>query len=179
MNEDEKQKEEQKQIAYRDARITGEYDKIWQSVGKCVFCDMRDKYVFYEENGVVMTVALFAYIDGNFMIIPRRHVNSVKDLTDLEWATFRKFMYIGKKIVREVHGIKALNYVLRDGGAGASSTVSDHIHMHVIPFDKPDLIKWNYRTLKFTPLENANLYKDVRKKIDKLGKRYDEKYGDE
>src|SRR5688500_13735080 len=111
--------EKQKQEYYRDARTGGYYGKIWTSVGKCVFCDMRDKYTFYEENSIVMTVALFAYIDGNLMIVPRRHVRSVKELTDAEWETIRKCMYLAKKLIRKVHGIKGLQYIIRDGGIEA------------------------------------------------------------
>jgi diadenosine tetraphosphate (Ap4A) HIT family hydrolase len=171
--------EQKKQEYYRDARTGGYYGEIWTTVGKCVFCDLRDKYIFHEENGIVMTVALFAYIDGNFMIIPRRHIRSIKDLTDSEWQTIRKFMYIAKKIIREVHGIKGLQYILRDGGIVAQSTVSDHLHIHCVPFDAPDLNTWNYRNLKYTPLENAEFYKKEHEKIVKLSKRFEKKYSDE
>jgi diadenosine tetraphosphate (Ap4A) HIT family hydrolase len=173
------QNEDEKQNYYKNARTGGYYGKIWTSVGKCVFCDLREKYIFHEDNGIVMTVALYAYIDGNFMILPRRHVKSIKELTHKEWETVRKFMYLAKKLVREVHGVKGLQYILRDGGIVAQSTVSDHLHMHVIPFDAPDLVKWNYRNLKYTPLQNAELYKSQKNKIEKLSKRYDKKYNDE
>lgn len=169
--------EQKKQEYYRDARTGGYYGDIWTSVGKCVFCDLRDKYIFYEENNVVMTVALFAYIDGNLMIIPRRHVRSVKELTAEEWKTVRKMMYIAKKLIRKVHGIKGLQYIIRDGGIEAQSTVSDHLHIHCIPFDAPDLSSWNYRRLKYTPLENAELYRKQQSKIAQLNKKFEEKYG--
>lgn len=168
--------DKKKQEYYRDARTGGYYGEIWTSVGKCVFCDMREKYIIHEENGVVMTVALFAYIDGNIMIVPRRHVKSVKHLTDDEWQTVRKMMYIAKKIIRKVHNLKDVMYVVRDGGLAVSSTVQDHLHMHCIPSDAPDLVTYNYRKLKYTPLENANLYKEIKGKIDKLSSRFDEKY---
>ncbi len=89
--------EQKKQELYRDARINGAYDTIWKNVGYCAFCKLNDNYVYLEENGVVMTVALYAYIDGHTMIIPRRHVRSVKELTPQEWETMRKFMYVAKK----------------------------------------------------------------------------------
>lgn len=168
--------EQTKQELYRDARVTGKYNDIWQSVGKCVFCDLKDKYIVYEEDGMVLTVAVFAYIDGHMMIIPRRHMRSVKDLTPKEWEVTRKLTYIAKKIIRDTHAIKGIQIVLRDGGIVAQSTVSDHLHMHCIPFDAPDLSVWNYRKLAHTPLENANLYKNSQKKIIKLSKRFDEKY---
>jgi dCMP deaminase len=168
--------ERKKQEYYRDARTGGYYGKIWTTVGKCVFCDLRDKYAVMEENGMVMVVALYAYIDGNVMIVPRRHVKSVKELTDAEWQTARKFMYIAKKMIRKIHGIKGLQYIVRDGGIEAQSTVSDHLHIHVIPFDAPDLSTWNYRKLKYTPLENAELFRRQQKTIDELSERYDTKY---
>jgi dCMP deaminase len=172
------EEEQKKQEYYRDARTGGYYGEIWTTVGKCVFCDLRDKYIFHEENGIVMTVALYAYIDGNFMIIPRRHIKSIKELTPEEWETIRKFMYIAKKIIREVHDTKGLQYILRDGGIVAQSTVSDHLHIHVIPFDAPDLVTWNYRELKYTPLQNAEFYKEKSKEIKDLSKRFHQKYAE-
>jgi diadenosine tetraphosphate (Ap4A) HIT family hydrolase len=166
-----------KQIAYRDARINGTYDEIWQSVGKCVFCDLNDDYIIFEENGVVLTIALFAYIDGHVMIIPRRHVHSVKELTSLEWETMRKFMYIAKKMIRDIYGIKGMQIIQKDG-AEAQSTV-DHIHFHCVPFDGPDLTTWNYRTLIHTPIENAHLYQNKIRDITKLASRFAKKYQDE
>jgi diadenosine tetraphosphate (Ap4A) HIT family hydrolase len=168
--------ENSKQAYYRDARSGGYYDGIWQNVGKCVFCDLKSKYIFREENGVVMTVPLFAYIDGHMMIIPRRHVRSVKELKNSEWETVRKFMYLGKKLARDVHGIKAVQFIQKEGAA-AQGTV-EHIHFHCVPFDKPDLSTWNYRKLKNTPLENARLYQSKAKVIDRLAAKFDEKYGD-
>lgn len=171
--------EQKKQEYYRDARTGGYYGDIWQNVGKCVFCDLRQKYIVMEEDGMVLTVALYAYIDGNVMIIPRRHVRSVKELTGKEWEAARKFMYIAKKLIRKVHGIKGVQYVIRDGGIVAQSTVSDHLHIHVIPFDAPDLSVWNYRQLRYTPFENAELFRGQQKKITELSKRFEEKYAED
>lgn len=167
--------EQQQQAHYRDARFTKQYDGVWQSVGKCVFCDLRDKYVFFEENGVVLTVSLYAYIDGHCMIVPRRHIKSPKELTQAEWDTVRKFAYIAKKIIKEVHGVRGMQVVQKDGSE-AQSTVDQHVHFHCIPFDAPDLCQWNYRKLQYTPLENAQLYKKASKKIIKLDRKFTEKY---
>lgn len=170
--------ERQKQEYYRDARTGGYYGKIWTTVGKCVFCDLRDKYIVHEENDVVLAVPLYAYIDGNLMIIPRRHVKSAKELTPEEWETVRKFMYIAKKMIRKVHGLKEMIYMVRDGGNLVNSTVQDHIHIHCIPSDGPDLNTWNYRKLKYTPLENATLFRGEAKTITNLSERFSDKYED-
>jgi diadenosine tetraphosphate (Ap4A) HIT family hydrolase len=85
-------------------------------------------------------------------------------------------MYIAKKMIRKVHDIKGIQYIIRDGGIEAQSTVSDHLHIHCIPFDAPDLSTWNYRTLKYTPVENANLFKAQSKKIKELAAKFETKY---
>jgi ATP adenylyltransferase len=164
-----------KQIAYREARFTQQYDNIWQSVGKCVFCDLREKYIFFEENDVVMAVSLFAYIDGHLMIIPRRHIRTTKDLTEREWQTIRKFTYIAKKLIRQVHRVQGMQIIEKEG-AQAQSTVSEHIHFHCVPFDAPDLSTWNYRQLKLTPLENAQAYREAKTQIASLSSKYNTKY---
>lgn len=164
-----------KQEHYRDARFTDKYDDIWQAVGKCVFCDLRDKYIFFEEHGIVMTVSLFAYIDGHFMIVPRRHIRSTKELSQLEWDTVRKFTYIAKKLIKDVHGVKGMQLVQKEGSS-AQSTVDQHLHFHCIPFDAPDLSVWNYRRLRLTPLQSADKYRKAGSKLLKAEQKFEQKY---
>lgn len=166
--------DQEKQIAYRDARFTDKYNDIWQSVGKCVFCDLRDKYIIFEENGVALIITLFAYIDGHCMIVPRRHVLSAKELTQLEWETMRKFMFIAKRVMRKQHGIRGMQFVQKDGSE-AQSTVG-HYHFHCIPFGSSELSTWNYQKLSNTPLENVEVYKKSRKKILETADKFDRKY---
>ncbi len=169
------QKEQEE--AFRTARTSGEYDQIWQSVGRCVFCDHdqdRPEHEVYQENGVFMTVPAYAYVDGHLLVIPRRHVRSVKELTASEWETMRKLFYMAKKLIRETHGIKGMQIIQKDG-ATAQSTV-EHLHFHCIPFESPDLSVWNYRELADTPYENAKKYRAHGEKLQKLAKRFGEKY---
>jgi len=163
--------------AFRTARTTGAYDQIWQTVGRCVFCghdEQQKHHEIFEENGVYMTVPAYAYIDGHLLVIPRRHVRSVKELTPGEWETMRKMFYLAKKMIRDVHSVKGMQIVQKDG-ANAQSTV-EHLHFHCIPFDSPDLSAWNYRELVDTPYENAEKYRQQSEKMKKLAARYGKKY---
>ncbi len=160
----------------KNARAKGHYDQIWQNTGKCVFCDLKDKYILLEENEIVLTINLYPYIDGQLMAIPRRHIRSPKELTPKQWETMRKFAYLAKKIIKQVHGCKGMWSLIREGGEKAQMTVTDHLHMQFIPFDEPDLCQWNYRRLRYTPLENAALYKKEAKKIKRILKRFEKKY---
>lgn len=171
--------EQNQEENFRTARTTGAYDQIWQTVGRCVFCGhdtVQEHHEVYEENDVYMTVPAYAYIDGHLLVIPRRHIRSVKELTPEEWETMRKMFYLAKKMIREVYGIKGMQIVQKDG-RDAQSTV-EHLHFHCVPFDAPDLSHWNYRDLKHTPYQNAELYKAKADTMQKLAKRYGDKYGD-
>lgn len=171
-----KQEQAQEQ-AYRLARVTGAYDEIWRTVGRCVFCDhdkTERRHEIYEENGIYLTVPAYAYVDGHLLVIPRRHIRSVKELTADEWATMRKLFYIAKKMIRQVHGIKGMQIVQKDG-VEAQSTV-EHLHFHCVPFDSPDLTVWNYRDLAHTPYENAELYRADNKKLRRYVEKFTDKY---
>ncbi|MEP7104157.1 MAG: NUDIX domain-containing protein [Candidatus Dojkabacteria bacterium] len=157
------------------ARTQDWYDSIWKTVGKCVFCDLKDKYILHEENGVVLTINLYPYIDGQMMAIPRRHVKSTNELTQVEWEIMRKFGYIAKKFFKKIHGHKAM-WSLVKTGILAQGTVADHLHMHFIPFDKQDLCNWNFRELKYAPLENVELYKKDAREFVKNYMKFDSKY---
>jgi diadenosine tetraphosphate (Ap4A) HIT family hydrolase len=163
--------------AFRTARVSGAYDQIWQTVGRCVFCDhdqTQERHEIYEENNVYITVPAYPYIDGHLLVVPRRHIHSVKELTPGEWETMRKMFYIAKKMIRKTHGIKGMQIVQKDG-ITAQSTV-EHMHFHCIPFDSPDLNTWNYRELKHTPYENAMNYRAKAELLQKLARRFEEKY---
>lgn len=164
------------QVYKKNARTKGHYEQIWQNTGKCVFCDLKDKYILLEENQIVLTINLYPYIDGQLMAIPRQHVRSPKELTDKQWQTIRKFAYLAKKLVKKIYGHQGLWTLIREGGTEAQMTVTNHLHVQFIPFDKPDLCQWNYRQLKNTPLENAAEFKKKAKYIKKLLKRYQKKY---
>ncbi|MFW5720135.1 MAG: hypothetical protein ACOCXT_03870 [Candidatus Dojkabacteria bacterium] len=160
----------------KEARTSGRYSTIWQNTGKCVFCDLKEKYILHEENGIVLTINLYPYIDGQLMAIPRRHIQSPKELTQKEWDTIRKFNYIAKKLIRQTHGHKGMWTLIREGGEKSQMTVSDHLHVQFIPFDAPDLCNWNYRVLKNTPLENISLYRKEKEELQSLLRKFEKKY---
>lgn len=165
-----------KQKYMKNARTNGDYAQIWQNTGKCVFCDLKEKYILLEENDIVLTVNIYPYIDGQLMAVPRKHVSSPKELSSKQWETIRKFSYLAKKLIRKIHGHKGMWTLIREGGEKAQMSVTDHLHVHFIPFDEADLCQWNYRELKNTPVENALEYKKQAKDIKKLIQRYNKKY---
>jgi len=160
----------------KNARINGDYDQIWQNTNKCVFCDLKKKYILLEENEIALTINLYPYIDGQLMAIPRKHIRSPKELTPKQWETMRKFSYLAKKMLKKIYGYKGMWTLIREGGDQAQMTVTDHLHMQFIPFDEANLCQWNFRQLKNTPLENTQKFKKQKKLMQDCLKKFSEKY---
>lgn len=139
------------------ARERGFYEKVLESVaqkGKCVFCDLKEKYLIKEESGIVLTVALYPYIDGHLLIIPRRHFSSIKELKPEEWQTIMNLFKEGARILKEKLGIENVWFLIREGeGIKAGKTV-EHLHFHLMPYDLR-VIKMGETKLTITPLGMA------------------------
>jgi ATP adenylyltransferase len=138
-----------------NARLRGEYHKIAENTGKCVFCDLRDKYIIKEKNGMVLTVNLFPYIDGQLMIIPRRHIERYSELTEKEILTNFILSKQAINVLRKRMGVEGLWLVLREGALGETSgkTVK-HLHWNIMPYNDR-LNTWHYQEITVPPIELA------------------------
>jgi diadenosine tetraphosphate (Ap4A) HIT family hydrolase len=167
---------DQDQLHKKNARTTGQYTQIWQNTNKCVFCDLKEKYILLEENEIVFAINLYPYVDGQLMAIPRQHYSSPKELSPQQWETIRKFGYLAKKLIKKVHNCNGMWTLIREGGEQAQMSVTNHLHVQFIPYNQPELCQWHYQQLQFTPLENIELYRQQVTDIKKLLKRFVKKY---
>lgn len=139
------------------ARERGFYEQVLVAVaerGKCVFCDLKEKYLIAEKDGVVLTVALFPYIDGHLLIIPRRHIESLSQLNEREERALLSLGRKGIKLLKERLAVENVWFLLREGkGIKAGKTVK-HLHFHLIPYS-PEVIKMGETELKIEPIKIA------------------------
>lgn len=138
------------------AREKGFYDKVWKEAAdkKCVFCDLKDKYIIAEKDGVALTVALFPYIDGHLLIIPRRHIETINDLNEKEEKAIFELKALGTKLLKEKMGIENCWILVREGdGIKAGKTVL-HLHYHILPYDLR-VVKMGEVKLNIAPIDIA------------------------
>lgn len=141
-------------------RVGDWYDRVVGSLDKCVFCDLKDKYIIAEESEMVLSVNLFPYLDGHLLIIPRRHIERFKELTDKEWHAVYRLTALGIDLLKHGFGIEDSNIVYREGGIGSGKSLG-HLHFHIMPcvpgfLDRNERgIFYTYQELKLTPLEVA------------------------
>jgi diadenosine tetraphosphate (Ap4A) HIT family hydrolase len=136
-------------------RSGGGYNEFARSLNNCVFCDLRSKYILTEKNGMVATVNIFPYIDGQLLIIPRRHIEKMSELKPREWTTIFYLSQIAIKVLREEMGIEGVWMLLREGEFGEKSgkTVR-HLHWNILPYNE-QLNTWHYQALSFVPIDLA------------------------
>ncbi|MDD3648388.1 MAG: NUDIX domain-containing protein [Candidatus Dojkabacteria bacterium] len=158
------------------ARSWDWYDDIWKKVGKCVFCDLRDRYIIFEKNGVVLTTNLFPYTDAHLLIIPRRHIEYVKEFTNEEWEALRGVMYVAKKVLRKVFKKKNLWFIYREGALGQAQKTVGHLHIQVVPYSE-GLVKINYQPISWAPGEVGDRLKEETDYLEDKYEKYLLKYG--
>ena len=106
--------------------------------GVCVFCealaagDDRERLVLHRGARVFAILNRYPYTAGHLMVVPRRHVGALEDLSADE---------AGELWAVAVHAKRALDAAFRpDGynlglnlGPAAGAGVKDHLHLHVVP----------------------------------------------
>lgn len=137
-----------------NARRNGGYEKLAAKaeMQKCVFCDLREKYIVTEKEGMVLTVNIFPYINGHLLIIPRRHVESFMDLSDEEILTANHLMKSGMKLLKTKLEIGNYWMIIREGKS-AQKTVK-HLHWQVLPYID-GLNVWNHQEITIPSIELA------------------------
>lgn len=101
----------------------------------CLFCNILEKKipadVVYEDEHVLAFRDIRPVAPTHVLVIPRKHVSAIHDLTDADAGAMGHLLVAAKKIADQ-EGLAAAGYrlVINDGDA-AGQTVH-HIHLHVL-----------------------------------------------
>lgn len=106
---------------------------------KCPFCDITADRIYMQNDVALALSDAFPVTEGHKLIVPKRHVRSIFDLSEEEQAAvWRLVAQVRAKLTGELH-LDAFNIGVNDGQA-AGQTVP-HAHIHIIPRregDSPD-----------------------------------------
>lgn len=154
----------------KNARKSAWYDDVTRNLTKCPFCDLKEKYLIAEKDGVVLTVNLFPYIDGHLMIIPRRHVEDFETLNKEEWAAAQDLIKVGIKLLKQELNYENTNTLYREGAKSGMSL--KHMHIHIMPIT-PEFLHYEgenkrfimeFQNINLSPLEMAEKLRNACKK---------------
>jgi len=105
---------------------------------KCVFCDSKiiNSQKIYETGKTFVTYNIRKANKGRCLIIPKSHVQNIRELTKQELNDFFLTVQTVSKILNEYLKPSGFNYGFNEG-ADAGQTVS-HFHFHILPRFKDD-----------------------------------------
>jgi len=101
----------------------------------CVFCKCSirsDDYVIFEGKTCVVMMNKYPYISGHLMIIPKRHIGKIEDLTLDEKNEIFSLLDTSVRVLKEAMNPGGFNIGMNLGKA-AGAGIEEHIHVHVIP----------------------------------------------
>jgi len=101
----------------------------------CIFCKIANKELpakfVYEDEHVLAFDDLHPRAPVHKLIIPRKHIATLNDLTEDDLSVVGHALHAAKKIAKE-NGIAESGYrVVNNCNAGAGQTVF-HIHFHLL-----------------------------------------------
>lgn len=103
----------------------------------CIFCKGKIDPLIVGEHCVSL-LDQFPVSEGHCLVVPKRHVISIDDLTDVELKDLYTVLQQTKHMLCEVYQPDGFNIGINEGEA-AGQTV-EHLHIHIIPRYEGDVV---------------------------------------
>ncbi len=157
---------------WRKEYITSKSKKNSFNPKTCIFCNTSKEELILSTKKVYLQTNKYPYGEGHLLVIPKRHVNHIIDLTSKEREELFNLIDLS---------IYALDLYMKPQGYNIGCSVGDvagesikHLHFHVLPRYKGD-VSWsklcNFDIISVSPKE---LFKNLKEIIvkNKLQKKF-------
>ena len=109
----------------------------------CIFCafpergpeHFREDLVLVVQPHAFVCLNLYPFAAGHLLVVPRKHVSKLSDLTDEEYDAFMRLLRDTVAVVDSANRPEGMNLGMNLGRAGGAG-IADHLHAHVVP-------RWN------------------------------------
>jgi len=106
----------------------------------------------------------YPYMDGNVMIVPKRHITDLDQISGEEWTDFHQVLKKTQKVLAKIFDTTSFNVNINIGEHSGASI--DHLHWQVIPRKKKIMNATNV----FCDLYVITVSpQDLKKQIEALG----------
>ena len=108
---------------------------------QCIFCNFSQikNKVFAETKSFWAIYNLYPVLPGHVLVIPKKHKQFLKELTDDERCELMKFASKVEDAVETLFEAEGLDWVIQDGSV-AGQTIP-HLHLHIIPRKSRDILQ--------------------------------------
>ncbi len=101
----------------------------------CVFCQIAAKKVpakiQYEDEDVIAFDDINPKAPVHILIVPKKHIASLNELTQKEELLAGKLVFVARKIAKDKGFAKEGFRIVINSGRGAGQIV-DHLHLHLL-----------------------------------------------
>lgn len=98
----------------------------------CLFCSsILPERIVRESADAIVIFDGFPVSEGHVLVIPRRHVSSIYELSPAEQAALWEMVGEARQVLIERYAVESFNIGVNDG-LEAGQTIG-HAHIHVIP----------------------------------------------
>ncbi len=102
---------------------------------ECIFCKIAQKELptklIYEDNLVVAFDDLHPRAPIHKLIIPRKHIATLNDITDIDMPLIGHILHTAQKLAKDCDIAEQGYRVVNNCNAGAGQTVF-HLHFHLL-----------------------------------------------
>lgn len=130
---------EQLWAGWRETYVAGTAEDRETGDGTCVFCRLAESGEPSVANGVVWRGELafavlnaYPYASGHLLVLPRRHLADIDELTDEESAALWRATRAALSAVAAAYAPDGVNMGANLGRA-AGAGIPRHLHLHVVP----------------------------------------------
>lgn len=139
------------------------YKKFLKTLKVCPFCCGIESRVLIENDSAMLTYSQAPYHKYHLLVVPKRHIKSIKDLTWDENVCIMALIVSGVKTLSKI-GHDDCTILSRDGDALGKS-VSSHLHYHIIPGGVIKDISLKKKVLKMLSDDEEKVLKEELRKI--------------
>jgi diadenosine tetraphosphate (Ap4A) HIT family hydrolase len=104
---------------------------------KCPFCSLPPERIVAEDPLVYVIRDAFPASPGHTLIIPKRHIRSITEATDLEQIALWQALASARAVLDREHHPDGYNMGINDGEAAGQTVM--HLHLHLIPRYRGDV----------------------------------------
>ncbi len=105
------------------------YSEYLTTLDECPFCARRNKVILDDEEAY-LTYAIAPYHQHHLLIIPKRHTESVQDLSPAERGSVLRLEHRALDALKKL-GYRKISLLVREGESDLRTVA--HVHYHVIP----------------------------------------------
>jgi diadenosine tetraphosphate (Ap4A) HIT family hydrolase len=145
-----------------------EVDALLRDQSGCAMCTLATATPIAENIHAICALDRFAARRGHLLVVTRRHVESITELSWDEWSSAQRLAWEASRALEQALSPRRI-YVAALGSTRASSRTFPHVHIHVVPLedggeaDRPsEVFTWRHGVLVYESTEAQSLAGSLR-----------------